>query len=97
MSLEENQELESLPSKRSTKLRKVGIGLVILSFILYGGLLLVPLTDFSTGIKLTISSVLVILGEISFWIGGFILGKEVVARYKRYFNPINWFKNNKKN
>jgi hypothetical protein len=96
MSLEENQKLESLPSKRSTKLRKVGIGLVILSFIFYGGLLLIPLTYFSTGMKWTISSVLVILGEITFWIGGFILGKEVVARYKRYFNPLNWFGNNKK-
>ena len=98
MSLEENQKVVSSPprSNQSIKSRKVGIGLVIMSFIFYGGLLLVPLTSFSTGIKLTISTALVVLGEITFWIGGFILGKEVVARYKRYFNPINWFRSNKK-
>jgi hypothetical protein len=95
MSLQENQELKPLSSERTAKKRKVGIGLVIISFVLYGGLLFVPFTDFSTGIKVAISSALVIIGEITFLIGGFILGKEVVARYKRYINPMNWIKNKK--
>ena len=76
------------PSKR----RKLGISLVVLSFILYGLILLVPFVPYPTGIKVTISSILAVLGEISFWVGGIILGKEVIARYKKYLNPFIWFK-----
>nr|WP_242949614.1 hypothetical protein [Clostridium pasteurianum] len=28
--------------------------------------------------------------EVIFWVGGAILGKEIVAKYKRYINPVNW-------
>ena len=76
----------------TVKLRKLGIGLIVLSFILYGFILLVPFIPYSTGIKVTISSGLAILGEISFWVGGIILGKEVIARYKKYLNPFSWFR-----
>ncbi|MDE3837794.1 hypothetical protein C0966_00020 [Bacillus methanolicus] len=89
-----SQKQKTLSSKRST-LRKVGIGLIIMSFVLYGALLLVPLIPFSTGTKVIISSVLVLSGEITFWVGGIILGKEVVTKYRKYFNPLNWFRKNK--
>jgi len=35
--------------------------------------------------------VLVILGEMAFWVGGALLGAEVVARYRRWLNPRHWF------
>lgn len=72
--------------------KKTGIVLIILSFLLYGGILLVPFTPYTVGTKAVITSVLVILGEISFWVGGLILGREIIARYKKYFNPFHWFK-----
>ena len=90
-----NQDKENIietVKQPSVKLSKLGICLVVLSFILYGFILLVPFIPYSTSIKVTISSVLAILGEISFWVGGIILGKEVIARYKKYMNPFSWFK-----
>ena len=32
------------------------------------------------------------LGEISFWSGGILLGKELFSKYKALMNPVNWFK-----
>ncbi len=90
-----NQNKEApLPARPSGRLKKVGLGLVVLSFILYGGILLVPFLPFSTGVKIAVSSGLAVAGELSFWIGGLILGREIIARYKKYLNPLRWFKRN---
>ncbi|HII06901.1 MAG TPA: transporter suffix domain-containing protein [Methanotrichaceae archaeon] len=72
--------------------RWLGFSLVALSFILYGCLLLVPMTPFSTEGKVALSSLLVISGEASFWIGGLILGREVIARYHGALDPRRWFR-----
>jgi len=26
-----------------------------------------------------------------FWSGGFLVGKEILSKYKSYLNPKNWF------
>lgn len=70
--------------------RRLGFGLVILSFLLYGCLLLVPSTSFSTEGKVALSSLLVISGEASFWIGGLILGREAIARWRGGLDPRRW-------
>ena len=64
--------------------RWLGIALVVLSFAFYGCLLLVPLTSFSANSKIVLSSLLVILGEGSFWLAAIILGREAIARYRRF-------------
>lgn len=56
------------------------------SFAFYSGLLLVHFMPFSSSGKILLSSLLVICGEGSFWIGVLILGKQVVSKY-RSFNP----------
>jgi len=73
-------------------LKKIGIALVILSCVLYGGLFIVPFIPCSVATKAIISTSLVISGEASFWIGGIILGKELVSKFRYYNNPMNWFK-----
>jgi short-subunit dehydrogenase len=78
------------PAQKSTWLRWSGIGLIVLSFLLYGGLLVLPFLPIPTPGKVTLSTVLVILGEASFWVGGLIVGKEVLTRYKQYFDPCYW-------
>jgi hypothetical protein len=92
----ENEE-ELVSKLKNTFLLKLGGILVVLSFVLYGALLLVPLLPFSAGIKVSISAGLVILGEVSFWIGGLIVGKEVITKYKQKLNPLRYFKNKKGN
>ena len=68
--------------------RWLGIALVVLSFAFYGCLLLVPLSSFSTDRKIALSTLLVILGEGSFWLAVIILGRETIAKY-RHFNWRN--------
>ncbi len=63
--------------------------LVVLSFVFYGALMLVPFTPFSAGGKLQLSAGLILMGEASFWIAVLILGKEVVSKY-RHIDLRNW-------
>jgi hypothetical protein len=64
----------------------------VLSFVFYGLILLIPLLSVSLKTKTILTTSLVVIGEISFWSGGLILGKEVVSKYRGLFNPKNWFK-----
>ena len=70
---------------------KTGIFLIILSTLLFTSLLAIPFLDIAGKTKITISTVAVVLGEITFWVGGILLGKELFNKYKSYFNPLNWF------
>lgn len=76
---------------RGSAWRSLGIFLVVYSFVAYGLLLAVPFVPLAAAGKVLISSLLVGSGEVTFWVGGALLGKEVVGRYKKYFNPLNWF------
>jgi len=42
--------------------------------------------------KITLSTISLIIGEVMFWVGGILVGKELFVKYKSYFNPRNWFK-----
>lgn len=93
---ENNNPLNSF-IKKTAKMQKnrkstAGIFLIILSTLLFISLLGVPLVNVAGKTKITISTVLVILGEVTFWAGSFLLGKELVNKYKAYLNPMNWYK-----
>lgn len=71
-------------------IKKFAIGLVILSFVLYALLPIVPFLNFDAKIKVAITAAMMGTSEVIFWVGGAILGKEIVAKYKKYINPVNW-------
>jgi hypothetical protein len=71
---------------------KTGIALIIVSTLLFTSLLIVPFLDAGSKAKITITTVVIVIGEITFWVGGFLLGKELLNKYKAYLNPMNWFK-----
>jgi len=71
---------------------KTGIFLIVISTILFTSLLAVPFMDADGKTKITVTTVIIVLGEITFWVGGFLLGKELLNKYKAYLNPMNWFK-----
>jgi hypothetical protein len=71
---------------------KLGISLIVLSTLLFISIIGVPFLNVDSKIKITISTVLVVLGEITFWSGGILLGKELFNKYKSYFNPKTWRK-----
>lgn len=71
---------------------KTGIALIGISTLFFLSLFAVPFLDFSGKTKITITTVVIVLMEITFWIGGFLLGKELLSKYKSYLNPMNWLK-----
>jgi len=71
---------------------KTGISLIILSTLLFLSLLAVPFIHVEGKAKITITTITIIIGEITFWVGGILLGKELFNKYKAYLNPKNWFK-----
>lgn len=76
-------------------MKKLGFVLIILSFVLYGLILVVPFLEVTVALKASITTLLIIFGEVSFWVGGFILGKEFVSKYRKLFNVKNWYKGKK--
>ena len=79
--------------QNKNKLRIVGIILVVLSFVFYGLIVLLPFLPYSVSTKAVFTSCLVVLGEGSFWVGAIILGREFANKFRRYLNPLRWFKN----
>jgi len=71
--------------------KRIGIFLVVLSFVLYGLIPLLPFLPISTSQKIATAPLLALLGELAFWPGGVLLGREVIARYKVCLNPCTWF------
>jgi len=71
---------------------KTGIALITFSILLFLSLPVVPFLDVTAKSKITISTVVFILAEITFWSGGILLGKELFSKYKALLNPANWFK-----
>ena len=79
-----NSEMQERSNQGALR-RWLGMLLIFLSFAFYGILLLVPFAPFSAGRKVILSSILVVLGEASFWIAALILGKELIKNYKNIF------------
>jgi hypothetical protein len=77
--------------KKNWKLT-AGIVLMMVSVPLFLSVFILPFIDIRRSVKITVSSVLLIIGEVLFWWGGLLVGKELFAKYRSYFNPKNWFK-----
>ena len=77
---------------KATFLFKLGVVLIALSFLKWAVLLYMPFLHYSGKVKVSLVSVILVLAEITFWVGIFLVGEETYKRYKKYFNPKNWFK-----
>ena len=81
----------TVPREKYGRARVAGVALVVASVVLYavaGALMFSPL---SAGWKAGAVPVLVVLAEGAFWLAAFVLGRQVVRRYRRSLNPRNWF------
>ena len=72
--------------------RAVGLGLIVISSLLYAGLLAVPFLPLSLEGKAAASVALVVAGEAAFWTGGALLGRELVSKYRRMLDPRRWLR-----
>jgi len=69
-----------------------GYTLLILSIVCWGLILIVPVLDISAGWIAGITTALIIIGEIFFWLSIVLLGKEFYRKFKHKLNPCNWFR-----
>jgi hypothetical protein len=65
---------------------------LVLSFAVYGLLLLLPFLSLTTTQKAMFVTGVVISGEVFQWIGILLVGKELIARYAAQLNPVSWFR-----
>jgi hypothetical protein len=82
------QNRENMENKLNIEL---GIIIIIISSILFLLLFAIPFLKIPTAYKIGIAAIELIVAEVLFWIGGFLVGKELFAKYKKYLNPKNWF------
>ena len=72
--------------------KKLGIILIVISFILWIFILGAPWLPMSTTLKASMVTILIVLGEVFFWGGTVLVGKDIVKKYMERFNPIAWLK-----
>jgi hypothetical protein len=73
--------------------KKLGVILIIISFILWIFILAAPFLEITTTLKAAIVGIFVVLGEIFFWGGTVLVGKDIVKKYMECINPIKWINN----
>jgi len=86
------------PVKRKTGQlgRILGLVLVVLSTMAYLLLFGVPFLPVATEVKAGVSVALVVVGEVTFWIGAALLGRELVTRFRHALNPRTWLRRQKR-
>jgi len=75
---------------------KIGVAFLIISPFRYLLLLGIPLLPYSRTVKVGLGSAVFIVAEILFWIGAFLVGEEVIRKYKEYLDPRKYFKKKEK-
>ena len=83
--------------KKKNWITKTGILLIILCIPFFLFIPIIPFLEMDAETKITISTISLIIGEVMFWVGGILVGKELLIKYKSYFNPKNWFKKGDQN
>ena len=71
---------------------RLGIVIMVVSVLLFLSLPVIPFLALESKTKITISTIVFITAEITFYGGGFLVGKELFSKYKSYLNPKKWFK-----
>lgn len=75
---------------------KLGIILIIICIPFFLMIPVYPFLDLESKVKITLSTVSLVIGEVLFWSGGLLVGKELFTKYKSWFNPKNWFRKKEK-
>jgi len=71
---------------------KLGLGLILFSIPLFLSLPFIPFLSLDNKTKITLTTIVFITAEVTFYSGGFFLGKELFIKYKDKLNPKHWFK-----
>jgi hypothetical protein len=70
---------------------RLGLLSIVISCLLWAAILVIPFLPLSPLQKASIATSLVVISEVSFWVGILLAGKELAHRYRRKLNPYYWF------
>jgi hypothetical protein len=68
------------------------IVLLVVPCALYAAVPVVPFLPLTTAQKIGLTSGLVVVAEVVFWVAALFVGKEAISRYRRFFDPRAWFR-----
>jgi hypothetical protein len=69
---------------------KIGVVLLAVACLLWMAMAAVPFLSIEVAAKAGVVGALLIVGEVAFWLGAILTGKEFVAKYKQRLDPRNW-------
>jgi hypothetical protein len=64
--------------------------LLVIPGLLYSAIPIVPFLPLTTAQKVALSAGLVVVAEAVFLGAALFLGREVISRYRRFFDPRTW-------
>jgi len=76
---------------------KLGVVLIIISTIMFLFLFTIPFLQMENTIKVGLTTAIIVVGEVIFWTGSVLVGKELFGKYKSKLNLENWYKKKDKN
>lgn len=68
-------------------MQKLGLFLIIFSFLPWAVIALLPILPLAVAQKALLVPAMAVSAEVFFWVGVALAGKEVAAKYGRYFSP----------
>lgn len=75
---------------RKTLIYKIGMILIISSFIIWVFPLGIPFLPLSGKVKAMSITGSLIAAEVFFWMGALMVGKEAAGKIRKMINPKNW-------
>lgn len=79
--------------KKLNKIQILGIGLILLSYIFWGLIILIPFLKLGLKTSSIAISILFIASNV-FWVGAFLAGKEILLKFKIGQKIKNRFRKN---
>jgi len=80
--------------KRKLKFR-FGIILISISVTLFLVIFVLPFVSMDTKVKIALSTSLVVAGEVCFWVGTILIGKDVYLKFKEKLKSGEWLEKKK--
>lgn len=73
-------------------LRNFGIVLIVISFVMLVPMLFVHLLPWNRAGKVAAYAGIYIAADVVFWVGAGLVGTELALKFRRFLNPLNWFR-----
>jgi hypothetical protein len=75
--------------KKKWKL-KLGIILISVSVVIFLLLFALPFVSMDTKVKIALTTAFIVVGEVMFWVGTILIGKDVYLKFKAKLKSGEW-------